>query len=151
MGNDKDRRDHLDKKTTPTAILRAGLYVYANPAFLKLLGYQQFSDIEGTSALAMATESDRDRLREHLKLAADTTPDAPSPPSAKLTLLGKDGVALRVKAADTERSISELVNDAVRGSLAEDMEDLAAFEERVDEPNLAFEDVLKELKHSGKI
>ena len=99
MGNDKDRRDHLDKKTTPTAILRAGLYVYANPAFLKLLGYQQFSDIEGTSALAMATESDRDRLREHLKLAADTTPDAPSPPSAKLTLLGKDGGHLRVKAA----------------------------------------------------
>ncbi len=59
--------------------------------------------------------------------------------------------ALRVKAADTERSISELVNDAVRGSLAEDMEDIAAFEERADEPTLAFEDVLKELKHSGKI
>ena len=59
--------------------------------------------------------------------------------------------ALRVKAADTERSISELVNDAVRGSLAEDMEDIAAFEERADEPNLAFEDVLKELKRNGKI
>ena len=59
--------------------------------------------------------------------------------------------ALRIKAADTERSISELVNDAVRGSLAEDMEDIAAFEERADEPNLAFEDVLKELKRSGKI
>jgi len=59
--------------------------------------------------------------------------------------------ALRIKAADTDRSISELVNEAIRQSLAEDMEDLAAFEERVDEPNLAFEDVLKELKQGGKI
>ena len=99
MGNDQDRRNHLDKKTTPTAILRAGMYVYANPAFLKLLGYQHFSDIEGIPALDMAAESDRDRLREHLQLAADTTIDSPSPPSTKLSLLGKDGVQLRVKAA----------------------------------------------------
>ena len=52
MGNDKDRR-HLDKKTTAIAILHAGMYVYANPAFLKLLGYQHLSDIEGTRALDM--------------------------------------------------------------------------------------------------
>ena len=59
--------------------------------------------------------------------------------------------ALRIKAADTDRSISELVNEAIRQSLAEDLEDIAAFEERADEPILAFEDVLKELKHGGKI
>ena len=59
--------------------------------------------------------------------------------------------ALRIKAADTDRSISELVNEAIRQSLAEDMEDIAAFEERTDEPNLSFEEVLKELKHGGKI
>ena len=59
--------------------------------------------------------------------------------------------ALRVKAAQTDRSLSDLVNAAVRQTLAEDAEDLAAFEERAREPNLAFEDVLKNLKRRGKL
>ena len=59
--------------------------------------------------------------------------------------------ALRLKAAETERSFSELVNVAVRQSLAEDSEDLAAFEDRVQEPSLAFGDVLKDLKRRGKL
>ncbi|MEW6387982.1 MAG: CopG family transcriptional regulator [Thermodesulfobacteriota bacterium] len=59
--------------------------------------------------------------------------------------------ALRLKAAETDQSISELVNLAVKFSLAEDAEDLAAFAERTQEPNLAFEDVLRELKQRGKI
>ncbi len=59
--------------------------------------------------------------------------------------------ALRVKAAETDRSLSDLVNEAVRLSLAEDAEDLAAFEERAKEPELSFEDVVKDLKRSGKI
>lgn len=59
--------------------------------------------------------------------------------------------ALRVKAAETERSISDLVNEAVQLSLAEDAEDLAAFEDRVSEPTLPYEDVVKDLKRRGKI
>jgi hypothetical protein len=59
--------------------------------------------------------------------------------------------ALRLKAAETERRISELVNDAVRRSLAEDAEDLKAFQNRVREPPLAFEDVVKDLKKRGKL
>ena len=59
--------------------------------------------------------------------------------------------ALRVKAAETERSMSDLVNEAVQLSLAEDAEDLAAFEDRVNEPNLPYEDVVKDLKRRGKI
>ncbi|MDP8208505.1 MAG: hypothetical protein P9L92_17705 [Candidatus Electryonea clarkiae] len=59
--------------------------------------------------------------------------------------------AIRIKAAETDRSISDLVNDAVRQSLLEDLEDIAAFEERSAEPNLAFEDVLNQLKSDGKI
>ncbi|MSQ22533.1 MAG: CopG family transcriptional regulator [Dehalococcoidia bacterium] len=59
--------------------------------------------------------------------------------------------ALRVKAAETETTISDLVNEAVRLSLAEDAEDLAAFEERAGEPDLVFEDVLKDLKKRGRI
>jgi hypothetical protein len=59
--------------------------------------------------------------------------------------------ALRVKAAETDRSVSDLVNEAVKLHLAEDAEDLAAFEERAHEPNLPSEDVLKDLKQRGKI
>jgi len=59
--------------------------------------------------------------------------------------------ALRVKAAESERSVSEIVNEAVRLALADDEEDLSAFEARKKEPNLLFEDVLKDLKKRGKI
>jgi hypothetical protein len=59
--------------------------------------------------------------------------------------------ALRIKAAETENSMSELIEEAIKTSLVEDSIDLAAFEERKNEPSLAFEDVLKRLKRSGKI
>ena len=59
--------------------------------------------------------------------------------------------ALRLKAAETDRSLSELVNEAVQLALAEDAEDLAAFEERASEPNLPFESVVRDLKRRGKI
>ena len=59
--------------------------------------------------------------------------------------------ALRIKAAETERSISELVNEAVKYALIEDSLDLKSFEERKDEPLVRFEDVLKRLKKNGKI
>lgn len=59
--------------------------------------------------------------------------------------------ALRLKAAQTDRSVSELVNSAVRQTLSEDAEDLAAFEERAGEPSLDFEAVLKDLKRRGKL
>ena len=59
--------------------------------------------------------------------------------------------ALRVKAAETDRSLSELVNEAIKLSLTEDAEDLAAFEERASEPNLSFEGVVKDLRKRGKI
>ena len=59
--------------------------------------------------------------------------------------------ALRIKSAELDRSVSELVNEAVRLSLAEDAEDLAAFEERAHETNLSFEDVVKDLKQRGEI
>lgn len=59
--------------------------------------------------------------------------------------------ALRLKAAHTNRSLSEIVNDAVRAALAEDQEDLAAFEERVSEPTISYEALLDDLKAHGKI
>jgi hypothetical protein len=59
--------------------------------------------------------------------------------------------ALRLKAAETDRSISELVNEAVKAALAEDADDIEAFEIREKEPDYAFEDVVKDLKRRGKI
>ena len=59
--------------------------------------------------------------------------------------------ALRLKAAATERSISDVVNEAVRVLLAEDADDLAAIEERRDEPTLSFEKFVRDLKAEGAI
>jgi plasmid stability protein len=59
--------------------------------------------------------------------------------------------ALKIKAAETSRSISELIDDAIRRELAEDEEDLKAFKERAAEKTVSFEKVLKDLKANGKI
>ena len=59
--------------------------------------------------------------------------------------------ALRIKAAHTRHSLSHLVNEAVRRALQEDQEDLAAFDERVNEPLISYEELLKDLKKHGKI
>ena len=59
--------------------------------------------------------------------------------------------ALRLKSLETSRSMSELVNAAVKEALSEDAEDLAAFEERAGEPLIGFEDMLKRLKADGCI
>ena len=59
--------------------------------------------------------------------------------------------ALKIKSAQVSKTISALVNEAIKFSLAEDLEDLEAFEDRLNEPNLDFEYVLKDLKSSGKI
>lgn len=59
--------------------------------------------------------------------------------------------ALRVKALETDQSVSDLVNAAVRATLAEDADDVALARTRAKEPNLRFEDVLKDLKRRGKL
>ena len=59
--------------------------------------------------------------------------------------------ALQHKALETSRSLSDIVNDAVQQALIEDAEDLAAFEERINEPLVSYETVLKELKASGRL
>jgi hypothetical protein len=58
---------------------------------------------------------------------------------------------LRLKAAETERSVSDLVNAAVRANLLEDAEDIGAFRARAKEPTLPFEKVLEDLKRRGKL
>ena len=59
--------------------------------------------------------------------------------------------ALRLKSVETSRSMSDLINDAVREELAEDADDLAAFDARKNERTIGFEDFVKELRRDGKI
>jgi hypothetical protein len=59
--------------------------------------------------------------------------------------------ALRLKAVEMDKSISQIVNDAVRESLAEDADDLEAFESRKTEANLDFAEALKDLRKRGKL
>jgi len=59
--------------------------------------------------------------------------------------------ALKMKALETSRSISDLVNSAVKEALAEDAEDIAAFEERANEPLISYDEMVKRLKQDGRI
>jgi plasmid stability protein len=59
--------------------------------------------------------------------------------------------ALRLKAVHTHRSVSDIVNDAVRLALAEDQEDLVAFKGRTGEPTLSYEALLNDLRAHGKL
>lgn len=59
--------------------------------------------------------------------------------------------ALRMKAAQSDRSVSEIVNEAVRAALAEDHEDLRSFEDRVGEETISYEALLEDLKAHGKL
>jgi plasmid stability protein len=59
--------------------------------------------------------------------------------------------ALRLKAAAMDRSISDVVNDAVRQTLSEDAADLEIFDKRRREPTLDFEEVVLRLRRSGKL
>ena len=59
--------------------------------------------------------------------------------------------ALKLKSIETSKSISELVNEAVKSALAEDAEDIIAYEDRADEPLISFSDMVKRLKKDGRI
>ena len=59
--------------------------------------------------------------------------------------------ALKLKAIETSKSISDLVNLAVREALAEDAEDISAYEERANEPLISFSEMVKRLKKDGRI
>ena len=59
--------------------------------------------------------------------------------------------ALRLKSVETSRSMSDLVNDAIRDELSEDADDLVSFASRNAEPTIGFEDFVKELKRNGTI
>jgi len=59
--------------------------------------------------------------------------------------------ALKLKAVETSRSVSDLVNEAIKESLVEDAEDLGVFEDRVGEPLLSYDAMVKRLNKDGRI
>ena len=59
--------------------------------------------------------------------------------------------ALRLQSLETSRSMSELINEAIRDELAEDARDLASFDARKKEPTIAFEAFVKGLKRDGTL
>lgn len=59
--------------------------------------------------------------------------------------------ALKLRSAETSTSVSELVNDAVKGALAEDLDDLDAFRARASEPSVDFETFVRRLRSNGKV
>lgn len=59
--------------------------------------------------------------------------------------------ALKLKAEETSRSVSALVNDAVREALVEDSKDLKAFEHRAGEPLISYNEMVKRLKWDGRL
>jgi hypothetical protein len=59
--------------------------------------------------------------------------------------------ALRFKAAASNLSLSELVDEAVRLLMREDQEDISAISDRVNEPEVSYEAMLNDLKKHGKI
>ncbi len=58
---------------------------------------------------------------------------------------------LKIKAVETSRSISDLVNAAIKESLFEDAEDLTSFDERADEPLISYSEMVKRLRNDGRI
>lgn len=59
--------------------------------------------------------------------------------------------ALRIKAASSQQSLSELVDEAVRLLMKEDQEDLQAHSNRLAEPEISYEALLNDLKKHGKL
>ncbi len=59
--------------------------------------------------------------------------------------------ALRLKSVEMSRSMSDLVNEIVKDALAEDAEDLIAFDKRADESLISYENMVKRLKKDGRI
>lgn len=72
---------------------------------------------------------------------------------SKATLYLDEAVhkALRIKAAETQQTMSDLVNDALKAALREDLEDITDWKERRNEKTLSYDELLKKLKEDGTI
>ncbi len=91
MEDEQTRRIKLDQSRKPIAIVHEGVFVYANPAFLKRLGYNRFEELEAITALDLVEPTYQERFRAHLKRAESIPHSVPDLPSDKLSMLKEDG------------------------------------------------------------
>jgi len=89
--DEQARRIKLDQSRKPIAIVHEGVFVYANPAFLKRLGYSSFEELEAITALNLVVPDHQNRFRAHLKRAESIPHSVPNLPSDKLSMLKEDG------------------------------------------------------------
>ncbi len=91
MEDESARRIKLDQSCKPIAVVHEGVFVYANPAFLKRLGYNNFEELEAITALDLVEPAYQGRFRSHLKRAESIPHSVPNLPSDKLMMLKEDG------------------------------------------------------------
>ncbi|MCF6354755.1 MAG: MMPL family transporter [Candidatus Polarisedimenticolaceae bacterium] len=91
MEDERTRRTKLDQSRKPIAIVHEGVFVYANPVFLKRLGYSRFEELEAITALDLVAPTHQERFRSHLKRAESIPHSVPNLPSDKLSMLKEDG------------------------------------------------------------
>lgn len=82
------RYEHEHK---PIAIQHEGMFVYANPSFLKLVGYTSFGDLEAVPVLDLVADRHRDRLIHHFNDARSIPKSSKDHPKTKVTLVKPDG------------------------------------------------------------
>ncbi len=91
MDDESLQRAKFDHDTRPIAIQHEGMFVYANPAFLGLLGYESFDELEAIPVLDIVVPRHMDRLREHFFEARQIPKSAKTYPDTKITLVKSDG------------------------------------------------------------
>lgn len=71
--------------------------------------------------------------------------------SMRTTLTINDEIfrALKIRAAESDETISKYVEDAIKYQLLEDAEDIEDARKRQDEPEYPFEDLVKKFKSEG--
>tara|TARA_R100000027_G_scaffold32887_1_gene24094 strand:- start:736 stop:966 length:231 start_codon:yes stop_codon:yes gene_type:complete len=72
---------------------------------------------------------------------------------SKATLYLDESVhnALRIKAAETRQTMSDLVNDALKAALREDLEDISDWKKRKKEKTVSYDELLSQLQADGTI
>ncbi len=96
MDDENLQRAKYDHETRPIAIQHEGMFVYANPAFLRLLGYESFAELEAVPVLDIVVTRHMDRLRDHFSEARQVPKSAKRYPDTKVTLVKRDNTHLVV-------------------------------------------------------
>ncbi|HEB86058.1 MAG TPA: hypothetical protein ENI68_03445, partial [Gammaproteobacteria bacterium] len=97
-GDNTNRRQRLEKEKSPVAILHDGVYIYANPAYLKLFGRRDLSEIRGKPVLNTVKTRARDRFIKHIEEAESASGNTPALPPTRLSLVRRDGSRFHLKA-----------------------------------------------------